>query len=314
LGAQISLAVDGSICEWKKRGSLALKISIVTPSYNQAAYLEQCMRSVLDQRYPNLEYVVMDGGSTDGSTNVIGKYEDQLLHWESHPDNGHYDAINRGFAKTSGEIMAWLNSDDLYTPWTLSTISEVFTLYPEVEWITTLHQVVWNDRGQAILVRNVPGYNRNSFLRGENLLTRPWNGRFEIQQESTFWRRSLWERSGGKVDTSYHLAGDFELWARFYEHADLHGVGAILGGFRVHGSQKTATQLGQYYGEAEHVLSHYAAKPRGRLAGLFRRYFMIPAEPKLLQIPGATRLLYRSNVILYSVANKTWEKATRWLV
>jgi glycosyltransferase involved in cell wall biosynthesis len=272
------------------------------------------MRSVLDQCYPNLEYVVMDGGSTDGSRNVIGKYESQLSHWESHPDNGHYDAINRGFAKTSGEIMAWLNSDDLYTPWALSTISEVFTQYPEVEWITTLHQVVWNQHSQAIFVRNVPGYNRDSFLRGDNLETRPWNGRFGIQQESTFWRRSLWERAGGKVDASYQLAGDFELWARFYQHADLYGVGAILGGFRVHGSQKTATQLGPYYHEAEHVLSHYGAKPRGWLSSLVRRYCMIPAEPKLHQIPGATRLLYQSNVILYSSANETWEKAMRWLV
>lgn len=272
------------------------------------------MRSVLDQRYPNLEYVVMDGGSTDGSTDLIGKYGPQLAHWESHPDKGHYDAINRGFAKTSGEIMAWLNSDDLYTPWALSTVAEVFTQYPEVEWITTLHQVVWNQHSQAIFVRNVPGYNRKSFLRGDNLLAPPWKGRFEIQQESTFWRRSLWERSGGKMDTSYHLAGDFELWARFYEHADLYGVGAILGGFRVHGSQKTATQLGPYYDEARQILSRYAAKPRGGLASFFRRCFMIPAEPKLHQIPGATRLLYPSNLILYSSANKTWEKSTRWLV
>lgn len=272
------------------------------------------MLSILDQHYPNLEYVVMDGGSTDKSTAIIGKYEAQLVHWESHPDNGHYDAINRGFAKTTGEIMAWLNSDDLYTPWTLSTVSEVFTRYPEVEWITALHQVFWNDRSQATFVSNVPGYNRNSFLRGGNLPTRPWNGRFWIQQESTFWRRSLWERAGGKMDTSYQLAGDFDLWARFYDHADLYGVGAILGGFRVHGSQKTATQLPQYYDEAERVLRRYAAKPRGRLAGFLRRYFIIPAEPKLHQIPGATRFLYRSNVILYSSADKDWEKSTKWLV
>src|SRR3954464_13703841 len=93
------------------------RISIVTPSFNQARFLPETIRSVLGQNYPDLEYVVIDGGSTDGSAEVIRRHEDRLAQWVSEKDAGQYDAINKGFARTSGEIMGWLNSDDLYTPW-----------------------------------------------------------------------------------------------------------------------------------------------------------------------------------------------------
>ena len=103
-----------------------LKISIVTPSYNQGQYLEETIQSVLDQKYPNLEYIIMDGGSTDNSVDIIKKYESHLTHWESKPDDGQADAIKKGFNMATGDILAWLNSDDYYLPDTLNQVSELF--------------------------------------------------------------------------------------------------------------------------------------------------------------------------------------------
>ena len=111
------------------------KISIVTPSYNQSQFLERTILSVLNQNYPNLEYLIIDGGSTDGSVEIIRKYEKYLAYWVSEKDNGQADAINRGFQKSTGKILAWLNSDDIYLPGTLLKVSETFNKNPEVDLI-----------------------------------------------------------------------------------------------------------------------------------------------------------------------------------
>src|SRR5687767_2056706 len=121
------------------------RISIVTPSYNQGRFLPHTLASVLGQDYPNLEYVVIDGGSADGSADAIRGRAAELSHWVSEPDAGQYDAINKGFARTTGEVMAWLNSDDLYTPWALQVVGEVFRQLPEVQWVTTLLPLHWDE-------------------------------------------------------------------------------------------------------------------------------------------------------------------------
>lgn len=233
------------------------KISVVTPSFNQGRFLADTMDSVLGQRYPGLEYVVVDGGSTDDSVRVIEARQEQLSWWVSEKDNGQYDAINKGFARTSGEVMAWLNSDDKYTPWTLHVVGEVFAHLPEVQWVTTLLPLHWDERGLPTKCKPVPGYTRDGFFRGHHL-PRPgeWDKSF-IQQESTFWRRSLWEKAGGKIDSTLQLAGDFELWANFFQHADLYGITLPLGGFRMHGDQKTAHRMEAYVKEAEAVLARH---------------------------------------------------------
>ena len=109
-------------------------ISIVTPSFNQAQFLEATIDSILSQNYPNLEYIIIDGGSTDGSVDIIKKHEKYLSFWCSEPDAGQYDAINKGLSHSTGEIMAWLNSDDMYLPWALKTVADIMSSLPNVEW------------------------------------------------------------------------------------------------------------------------------------------------------------------------------------
>src|ERR1051326_100921 len=126
------------------------QISIVTPSFNQGAFLEETIQSVLDQHYPNLQYVIIDGGSTDGSVDIIRKFERYLAFWVSEPDGGQYDAINKGFSRTTGEVMAWLNADDKYLPWTLSTVADLLASLPQVEWVTSLPHLFWDQGGRAV--------------------------------------------------------------------------------------------------------------------------------------------------------------------
>ena len=231
------------------------KVTIVTPSYNQGQYLEATLRSVLDQGYPNLEYIVIDGGSTDNSVDIIQRYADHLTYWVSEPDGGMYDALNKGFSRATGELMGWLNSDDMHCPWTLQTVSDIFGGLPELDWLTTRTQLEWNTLGQPVDANRVDLYARSWFYRGWFLGNQP-GFKYWIQQESTFWRRGLWERAGSRLDASLHYAGDFELWARFWEHAHLAVTNVPLAGWRRQPAQKT-TQMDRYYAEAEKVLAPY---------------------------------------------------------
>ncbi len=237
------------------------RISITTPSYNQVQFLEETIQSVLEQNYPNLEYIIIDGGSTDGSVDIIRKYEKHLTYWVSEKDKGQAHALNKGFMRTTGEIMAYINADDKYCPWAFRTIQSIFTDCPNVEWITSLWQLHWNSKGEPTPGIAVRGYTRDAFYSGRTLGNSHqfigW-----IQQESTFWRRSLWEKAGGSVSETLHYAMDFELWARFFQYADLYGVAVPLGGFRKHDMQKTSKDLKAYYSEAERVLKKYGTNIR----------------------------------------------------
>ncbi len=259
-----------------------MMFSIVTPSFNQARFLDAAMSSVLSQS-GDVEYLVMDGGSTDGSREIIERQTAKLAHWQSEKDGGQYDAITRGFAKTTGDVMAWLNSDDLYVPGSFAVVAEIFAQFPEVQWLTTTAQIRWDAEGRIARVLNVPGYSRDAFLAGEHL---PSGGHFSvgwIQQESTFWRRSLWEKAGAQIGKDYTLAGDFELWARFFQHAELYAVEVPLGGFRFHGDQKTGGDRADYLQEAERALvAHDGSRP-GAFAEWKRRHRFLTRTAKVVR-------------------------------
>ena len=224
------------------------RISIVTPCLNQAEYLEQCICSILNQDYPNLEYIIIDGGSSDGSLDIIKKYASRLAFWKSGRDDGQYPAIDEGFRHATGQIMTWLNADDFLYPGTLETVAAIFLQRPDVEWITGLPNSLDINKQNLHVLSTLPLWSYKRYL--EKRYFAPF-----IQQEGTFWRRSLWEKSGAYLDPNLEMAGDLELWARFFRHADLHSVDLTLAVFRQHPDQKTARHMELYFMEAEKVLN-----------------------------------------------------------
>lgn len=262
---------------------MSLTISIVTPNLNGAAVLGGTIDSVLAADRGGLEYVVVDGGSTDGSLEVIGARAERLAHWVSEKDCGVYAALNKGFAETRGEVMAWLNAGDYLFPDCLSIVREIFGQFPEVEWLTSRVITLLDANGRVVSQGLHPGYSRRSYLRGENLPGfGPGVNLGFIQQESTFWRRTLWQRAGGRLDESLRLAADFELWTRFFRHARLYAVAAPLGAFRKHEGQLSAQYWDAYLHEAWGVLRREGGKPQGRL-GAALRVFARQAVPNRLR-------------------------------
>jgi len=285
--------------------SILPSISIVTPSFNQGQFLEETIRSVLDQNYPNLEYIIMDGGSTDNSLEIIKKYEKHLKYWQSQSDGGQYSAINKGFELTTGEIMAWINSSDKFLPGALHVVVEIFKTFPEIEWLTTQIPLLFDENGLIISAHFIDSFSKEGFLKGEFLMRKGYWSRGFIQQESTFWRRSLWERSGGCLNTNYKLAGDFELWARFFHHAELYGVYFPVSGFRMHPNQKTLN-MKLYIDDAEKVFKAFKVKPYGKLEshfkGLINRFWPIT----LRKIAVDLGLLYPYKCVVFCGYPNRW--------
>ena len=204
------------------------KISIVTPSFEQGKYIERTIQSVLHQKYPNLEYFIKDGGSQDNTPIILKHYENELSGWVSKSDRGQAHAINEGFAKTTGDIMAWINSDDILLPGTLTYVADYFNKHPEID-VLYGNRLLIDENDMEIGRWILPGHN-NRILSWVDY----------IPQETIFWRRRLWEKIGGQVDETFNFAMDWDLLLRFREaKAKFAHIPYFIGGFRVHELQKT---------------------------------------------------------------------------
>jgi len=202
-------------------------VSIVTPSYNQARFLEFTIRSVLEQDYPNIEYIVVDGGSTDGSVDIIRRYEDRLAWWVSERDHGQTDAINKGFAHAKGEILAWLNSDDLYQAGTVAEAVASLRNRPEVGLIYGDANYI-DENGRVI----------GRFPAAQTDYKRLRRGYVHIPQQSAFFRAALW-REVGPLDPSFYFAMDYDLWVRLACKAPVFYSRRLWANFRLHASGKS---------------------------------------------------------------------------
>ncbi|HTT08226.1 MAG TPA: glycosyltransferase family 2 protein [Gammaproteobacteria bacterium] len=210
------------------------KISLVTPSYKQAGFIERTINSVLDQDYPNLEYFVQDGGSMDGTREILDRYSKRLAGWESCPDRGQSQALNLGFAKTSGEIMAWLNSDDILLPGALAYVAEYFNRHPEVD-VVYGHRILIDENDHQIGRWMLPAHD-DAVLSWADY----------VPQETIFWRRRIWDKVGGRIDESFRFAMDWDLLVRFRDAgARFARLPRFLGGFRVHPQQKTSAAISE---------------------------------------------------------------------
>ena len=219
------------------------RISLVIPSYNYACYLEACLDSILSQNYPNLELIVLDGGSSDDSPRILQKYQRHLAYWRSHPDAGQYSAIEEGLRRSTGELMGWLNADDMFHPGAFKIVADIFSANAEVEWLMGRPNSFDELGRRKVVLSFLPMTSRAKYLADQEL----------IQQEGIFWRRGLWERSGGYLEKSLLLAADLELWARFLRSARLFSVDRLIAGFRDHPLQKSKDKAG-YTAEANLVL------------------------------------------------------------
>lgn len=273
-----------------------MKISIVTPTYNRTTFLNETIESIVTQQGDfELEYIIQDGGSNQELLDILENWKQKIENKEIkiqckkltfnyfiENDNGMYDAINKGFEKSTGDILAWLNSDDTYHHGALQSVMQIFNKFNTVNWLTGIPNTT-NIFNSCCNYDDFPAaysqkYISEGYYRAENLA---FNFQW-IQQDSTFWRRSLWEKVGSNLDSQYKYAADFYLWKNFAKHTDLVKVRCFLGTYRVHDDQFTATP--------EIYLDE--ALPPSQLPNSFKILYHL-----LVNIPKIRRIIFRRPIL-----------------
>jgi len=229
------------------------KISIVTPSFNQGTFIEATILSVIEQDYPNLEYLIVDGGSTDNTVEIIHKYQDRITWWVSEKDRGQTDAINKGFGRTTGEILAWINSDDTYLPGAFLEAAQYLQENPDVGMVY----------GDANLV-DENGNFLSKFPARQTDYKRLRRGSVHIPQQASFFRAALWNQVG-PLDPSFYFAMDYDLWVRLAKITQLIYYPHLWANFRLHGQGKSIASDDRCYPEMLKVHYREGGSPFSRL-------------------------------------------------
>jgi glycosyltransferase involved in cell wall biosynthesis len=222
------------------------QFSIVTPSFNQARFLEQTIRSVLEQDYPNIEYLIIDGGSTDGSVEIIRQYADRLAYWVSEHDRGQAHAINKGFDRASGDILCWINSDDYFFPGIFRQVAEVFAASGPATLVYGECLMFDADRGWSKLRRPVSPF--DLFL---------FRTMMFFDQPSCFWTRDLWLKVG-PLDETLHYTFDWDWFIRAAERGSFKYIPLLASAYRIHQDQKTGSGGGVRRQEIRQIVDRYA--------------------------------------------------------
>lgn len=237
------------------------RIGIVTPSYNQGSFIRETIESVLQQRYPNLEYWVIDGGSTDGTIDILRSYGQQI-NWISEEDRGQAHAINKGLQKISADIVTFINSDDLYLPDTFFLVSRYFLEHPSVQWVTGDYAII--DGSGRMMQPYIVSYKR--MLRKHPTFQRLAVANYIIQS-STFWRKELADEVG-LFEESLRYCFDYDFWIRAIKKHPLHVINDQLSLFRIHANSKGGSEFSRQFDEEHKVLTRHT--PDKLLLGLHR--------------------------------------------
>ena len=259
-----------------------MKISIVTPSYNQAAFIERTINSIHDQTLSvPLEHIVVDGGSSDGTLDILKKYQSKIK-WVSEKDKGQSDALNKGIAMASGEIIGWLNSDDVYLPGSLQKVVDVFIENPEIQWVYGMCRMI--DGNDAELRSWITYYKkvRSLNFRYKRLLTENF-----ISQPAVFFRKEAFVRAGG-LDLQQHYAMDFDLWLRLGKESAPFVIREDIAAFRLHGTSKSMTNFKKLFSEQYEIHQKYDQGRFLLFAHRFKISLILLAYKALAVIGSAT--------------------------
>lgn len=275
------------------------KISVVVPCFNMIDTIATTLESIWRQNEINLELIVIDGLSTDGTKQYLKDNEARIDILISEKDKGQYDAIQKGMSMASGDVLCWLNADDIYFPWTLKIVSEIFTNYTDVNWIAGIPSFLDANGVITNLYNTISARPRRIIANGgfrENVFG-------YLQQESMFWRKEVWDKVDG-IDLELKLAADFDLWRRFANHYSLTSIGLPLAGFRVHEGSRSKLLRNDYNTEVANIVNNLKVSYN----------FISKVSSKSNVINKLVRLLYwrKVDLIYYSVSKKKWQRCSRF--